>query len=280
LVWLGENKETGMRFSYSAVWDDTVAMLRAHASLLVAVAGVFLFLPALFIGQFLPQPQADPNQMGAAMIAYFSKNWDWFLLSNLVNMAGAITMFQLLLSPRGETVGAAIRRSLPILPIYFAATLLVALLIGLAVILILVPLVLLLGPSAATSEAAAIVPILLMLPVAYLFGRVVPLGPVVVMEERYNPIRALRRTFYLTRSRGWAVLGLVLLVFLAGGVVDFAISRVFGALFLYIAGTGLGGLLTVILSSLFGAILSTIIIVLFAAIYRRLLAGETPNRGT
>ena len=267
-----------MRFSYSAVWDDTVAMLRAHASLLVAVAGVFLFLPALFLGYLLPQPQVDPAEMGAAMVAYFSDNWDWFLLANLVNMAGAITMFQLVLGPPGETVGTAIRRSMPILPVYFAATLLVAFMIGVAVMLILVPLALLLGESAAASGTVVVVPLLVA--AAYLFGRVVPLGPVVVMEERYNPVRALRRSFRLTRSLGWAVLGLVMLVFLAGSIVDFAISRVFGALFLYVAGAELGGLLTTILSSLSGAILSMLVIVLFAAIYRLLLTRDSPNSGT
>ena len=267
-----------MRFSYSAVWDETVSMLRAHASLLFAVAGVFLFLPALYMGQFLPQPKVEPAEVGAAMVAYFSDNWDWFLLANLINMAGAITMFQLLLGPPGETVGAAIRRSMPILPVYFAATLLVAFMIGVAVMLILVPLALLLGESAATSGAVVIAPLLLA--VAYIFGRVVPLGPVVVMEERYNPVRALRRSFRLTKSLGWSVLGLVLIVFIAGSIVDFALSRVLGALFLYVAGAELGGLLTLILTSLFSAILSTIIIVLFAAIYRRLLAREAPNSGT
>jgi hypothetical protein len=269
-----------MRFSYSAVWDETLSMLRTHASLLFAVAGVFLFLPALYMGQFLPQPKVEPAEMGAAMVTYFSDNWDWLLLANLINMAGAITMFQLLLGPPGETVGAAIRRSLPILPIYFAATLLIAVLIGTVILLVLVPLVLLLGPTAATSGAASIIPVLLLLPVAYLFGRMVPVGPVIVMEERYNPVRALRRSFRLTRSLGWSVLGLVLLVFIAGAIVDFAITRVLGALFLYLAGPGLGGLLMLILASLFSAVLSTIIITLFAAIYRRLIARESPNNGT
>jgi hypothetical protein len=34
-----------MKFSYNAVWDHTVALLRAHLALAAAVAGVFIFLP-------------------------------------------------------------------------------------------------------------------------------------------------------------------------------------------------------------------------------------------
>jgi hypothetical protein len=33
-----------MKFSYSAVWNDTVALLRSHGSLLLAIAGVFIFI--------------------------------------------------------------------------------------------------------------------------------------------------------------------------------------------------------------------------------------------
>ena len=39
-----------MKFSYSAVWDGTVRIFRGNASLLLAVAGVFLFLPLVIIG--------------------------------------------------------------------------------------------------------------------------------------------------------------------------------------------------------------------------------------
>ena len=38
-----------MKFSYSAVWSDTMRMLRQHGSLLLAVAGVFFLLPGLLL---------------------------------------------------------------------------------------------------------------------------------------------------------------------------------------------------------------------------------------
>ena len=36
-----------MKFSYSEVWADTVAMLRENLAIIAALAGVFLFLPTL-----------------------------------------------------------------------------------------------------------------------------------------------------------------------------------------------------------------------------------------
>src|SRR4051812_38184352 len=51
-----------MSFSYNAVWEDAVRLLRQHAPLLAAIAGVFLFLPALLFAVFLPQP--TPPQGG------------------------------------------------------------------------------------------------------------------------------------------------------------------------------------------------------------------------
>ena len=46
-----------MKISYSAVWADTAALLRSHASLIATVAGVFIFLPGLLVAYFLPQPE-------------------------------------------------------------------------------------------------------------------------------------------------------------------------------------------------------------------------------
>ena len=46
-----------MTFSYSAVWDDTVRLLQAHGRLLAAIAGVFLFLPAVAFAIYLKPGQ-------------------------------------------------------------------------------------------------------------------------------------------------------------------------------------------------------------------------------
>lgn len=237
-----------MKFSYTEIWDDAARMMRANAPLLVAIAGVFLFLPALLAGYLLPPP--DERSYGA-IVDYYRANWGWLLLANVVNMVGAIAILLLLFDRKGATVGNALVASLTILPAYFAASLLSGLAVGLAGLLLLIP-----G--------------------LYLFGRLAPVGPIVVAEER-NPFRALSRSFALTKGHGWAVLGLVLLVAVAGLIVSFAVSAVFGSVALLLAGDRLGGLLVAILGALTSAALSTVLVVLFAAIYRRLSGSASSN---
>jgi hypothetical protein len=241
-----------MSFSYSDVWDDTVRMFRAHASLIAAVAGVFIFLPALLTSYFLPQPQGEQQQMMANMIAYVQANAHWLMLGRLFGMVGTIAIL-LLLFRNGVTVGGAIGSAFSLVLFYFVTTLLSGLLVGLGLLLLLVP-----G--------------------LYLLGRLTPVGVVVVAEGQRNPIEALRRSFDLTRGRGWSVLGLVLLVAIAGFVAVAATVAVFGALFLLIAGQDIGGLLVLILNAFAGTILEVVLILLFAAIYRALVPARSGAR--
>jgi hypothetical protein len=216
------------------------------------VAGVFIFLPALLTSYFLPQPQGEQQQMLANMIAYFQANAHWLLLGRLFGMVGTIAIL-LLVFRSGVTVGSAIASGFSLLLFYFVATLLSGLLIGFGMVLLLVP-----G--------------------LYLLGRLTPIGVVVVAEEQRNPVEALRRSFDLTKGRGWSVLGLVLLVAIAGFVAVAATVAVFGALFLLVAGQGVGGLLVLILNAFAGSALEVVLILLFAAIYRALAPAASGIR--
>lgn len=238
-----------MKFSYSAVWDDTVAMLRANSALVLAIAGAFLFLPALLVGHFIPQPTAEADEALAAMIAYVGANWHWLLLANVVNMVGAIAILLLLLDGAGRTVGGAIAAALPLLPAYFVATMLSGAAVGLASLFLLIP-----G--------------------FYVFARFAPLGPVVV-AERSGPLRALARCWELSKGKGWAIFLLVLIVALTGFIISIAISAVIGSILRLLSPGKVGDLLVLILNSFTSAVLSTVLIVLFAALYRALAPRET-----
>jgi hypothetical protein len=239
-----------MNFSYSAVWDDTVRMLKANSSLLAALAGVFLFLPSLLIAYFLPQEQVQPDKAVANLIGYMATNIHWLILTRIVNMVGTLAMLILLFARGGVTVGGAIGGSLRYLPGYFLASVVANLMIGAGLLLFLIP-----G--------------------LYLFGRLTPLGPVVVAEDRRGPIDAIKRSFQVTKGKGWAILGLVLIVAIAGFILSFAVTAVVGAVLLLIAGKSLGGFLLLILQSAATAALSTVLVVLFAAIYRSLAANPS-----
>lgn len=236
-----------MKFSYTEIWQDTVRMLRANAPLFLAVAGVFFFLPALLIAYFVPQPEGSNMATALAeMEAYMNANWHWVLLANIVNSMGAVAIYLLLFDPRGRTVGGALAGALPILPFYFILSLLttISVIAGLA---------------------------LLILPGIYLLGRLMPSGAVMVADGHRNPISAMRGSWGLTKGKGWAVAGLVLLIFVTGWIATLALTSVFGSIFLLVGGReGLGGLLVLILNAAIGSVLSLLLVVLCAAIYRRL----------
>jgi hypothetical protein len=238
-----------MKFSYSAVWADTVALLRSHASLLATVAGVFLFLPTLLIAHFLPQPEAVSfDRMGQLWSEYLVANWHWLLLARLIGMIGSIAIL-LLVFARGITVGGAIAAAFALLPAFFLASLLGSVGIGIGILLLIVP-----G--------------------LYLLGRLGPLNPVVVAEGHRNPIAALSRCWALTRGHGWAVLGLIIIVALAAAIVVAVASNLLGILFVLVAGQEVGRLLALIVATAGNAAMMTLLLVLGAAIYRRLSEGS------
>lgn len=242
-----------MTLSYSAIWDDVVRLLKSHGTLLAAVAGVFLMLPELLGAYFYPRPEAATmQQVIDQMGAYVRASWPALLATAIAGALGTITMLLLLFDRSGAlTVGSAIRRSFALLIPFIVATLLSNLLIALGFVMLLVP-----G--------------------CYLLGRLAPLGPVIVAEGA-GPIDAIRRTFDLTRRRGWAVFGFIAIVFVAGTVLIFAVSSVIGAVLLLVAGERTGGFLVLVIQAALGATLTTVTLVVYAAIYRRLAAEAQPT---
>jgi hypothetical protein len=239
-----------MKLSYSAVWADTAALLRGHASLIATVAGVFLFLPGLLAAYFLPQPQADDfAQLGRLWGEYASRNWHWLLLARLVNMVGEIAIL-LLIFARGITVGGAIAAAAALLPSYFAALVLGNVAIGLGTLLLIVP-----G--------------------LYLLGRLGPLASVLAAENRRNPIAAIGRCWAVTQGHGWAILGIILIVAIAAMIVVAVASALLGIVFILVAGQEVGQMLALIVRTLGSAAMTTLLLVLGAAIYRQLSEGRS-----
>src|SRR5687768_11598737 len=96
-----------MKFSYSEVWNGTVELLRANAAIVIALAGVFIFLPALIMAHFIPSPVVEkPEDFVRMWSEYLTVNGHWLLLSRLITMVGVISLLLHFIIPRGATVGA------------------------------------------------------------------------------------------------------------------------------------------------------------------------------
>lgn len=246
-----ETPRTKTKLSYSTVWDDTAALLRAHGSLIAALAGAFLFFPALLLGYFGPRAEAiAPDRVVEAMTAYLAARWPWILLTRLIEAAGSLAMLQLVLGPRGTSVGGAIAAAVRLLPFYFLAFLIGNLMVGFGLFLLIVP-----G--------------------LYLMARLAPLAPIFVAEQRRHPIEALGRAFELTKGQGWAILGLILLVGIGGAVTMIVANLLTGTLLILIAGKGLGAFLAQIVGAATGAAFATLLLILYAALYRALAGSRS-----
>jgi hypothetical protein len=239
-----------MKFSYSEVWEDTIALLRAHGTLMVAIAGAFAFLPTLLLDFFLPPPAPSPGDASEAfqmIVDYYRGNALWFLLDWLLTMVATLAIQRLVLA-RDTTVSAAIGTGAAVLPFYLLASLIGGLIIGFGLFL-------------------------LILPGLYLMARLTVVGPVLVAEPRRNPIDVISRSFQLTRNRGWAILGLLVLIFVAGVIVMRVAIMLFGIVFSLLAGDALERLLMAIVTSAVGAAFTVLMAVVYAAIYRAISGG-------
>jgi hypothetical protein len=172
-----------MNFSYSAVWNDTVALLKSHGSLLLAVAGVFILLPLLMTAYFLPTPTSSTDPIGV-LGRYYRENWHWLALASLINSIGSIAIYKLIFSGRGLSVGQAIGGALALLPFFFIATMIVSVAIGVGFAF-------------------------LVIPGLYLLGRLAITAPTMVAENLRNPFSAMGESWRLTKGRGWAIAGLI-----------------------------------------------------------------------
>lgn len=238
-----------MKLSYSEVWADVIALLRSHASLIATVAGVFIFLPGLLVGYFLPQPEpASFDRIGQLWVEYLNSNWHWLLLNALVGMIGSIAIL-LLIFARGISVGGAIAAAVALLPSYFIASFLSSLAIGFGFVLLIVP-----G--------------------LYLLGRLGPLNALVVAETHRNPIAAIRRCWALTVGNGWAIVGLILIVAIAAAIVVGVATTLVGIVLVLVAGQDIGQLLVLIVRTAGNAAMMVLLLVLGAALYRRLSEGR------
>jgi len=240
-----------MQFSYSAIWDDTIRLTRQHFPLLVAIAGVFIFLPSLILAVMLPPAELSglsPDRMIQAMMDHWQRVAPWYVLGTLVTMVGTAAMLRLVFA-RDVTVGAALAFGLALLPFYFLLQLLISVILLIGFILLIVPCL-------------------------YLVGRLAPAAALMVAEKRRNPLDTISRSFAITKGRGWAVFGLVFIVGIVGGISVGVANTLLGIVFHLAAGRELATLLMAIVSCALSAAFATLIVMLYAAIYRALTASD------
>lgn len=253
-----------------AIWDDTVAFLRAEAALLIPLA-----LATLLIGDVVAT-LAQPGMRAGEGIANLLT-----LAALLLGLIGQLAIIALVLRPGssvGEALALAIRRVPRILVIGLIGALVAALVIA-------PPLFALrdtgfdlqLSETYQNLPAWALLYLTVSVVLAIWLGIRLSTLNALVVDRAPDVIAALRRAFAMTRGHMLRLLGVfalyVALLWVVSSVVRFVFGSVFG-----VVGQGLGSefsgnVLTALATGVVTATFSTIATVFLALVYRSLSKG-------
>lgn len=264
------------KLSLTEAWNEAAAFVKREARLLFPIALLFVALPMTAVRLLMP-PEAPPGQLpeaGAWMAALPA--------AIIVGMIGNIAIATLALRP-GTSVGEALANGLRRMPVLLGTTLLIGIAsaaVGLAVVTLVA---ILFGGGAAPSQQGAVrvvlVALVVLLPLAfYVFARLVATTPAAA-AERVGPIGLIRRSWSLTASSAWTLVGFLLLVSVLFVVISVAAGAVLGILFIAAAGPPEPGsasaILILIADALINSVIAVYMTVMVARIYAQ-LSGSAP----
>lgn len=275
-----------MDFDMNRTWSQAIALVRANFQLLAVIAGVFVLLPALAVYAAMPQVislfdvNADPETLDAQMTAALPKLAIYGLVAFLFEMVGYMAMIALVGGGR-PTVGESIMKGVKAIPTVVGAS--IVLMLGFFMVAFVIALIagVIAGLAAASGSAAgagliSVVTSLGMLAaMAYLFARLAPLLPVIVLEGEYNPLKAIGRAWRLTKPRAWAILGFFALLFVAYLVISMVLMTLLSAFGL--AAGGASVFVTGVFAGLLGAAVTMLMSAILVSIHQQ-LSGPSPER--
>lgn len=225
-------------------------MLGSDMALLVAIAGVFFLLPGLILSFRLP-PIEDVSNFGA-VAAVLRPYLPLIFLISLIQMAGQLAIWSLVMASGRLTVGEAIKAALLFLPFYFVINLASNIIIGLGLLLFI-------------------------LPGLYLATRLAPIGVIAIAENIRNPLVAIRRSFSVTTGNALPIFAFLLIVGIVFLLISVVCSIVFGSVFALLgfdmAVGGAGAALLAVVSGLISAAGTTVFTLMAVSIYRQLTGG-------
>lgn len=250
-----------------------------------AIIGLFFFLPYFAVTLLVPQaanppgpdvaPGASPDAAARAaldqMTAAYADNWPVLLGVTVIQFIGSLTLLSLLGNPDSPTVGQSLRRGMAAVPSYFAAQLLSAMFVAVAIG---VPLGLISYVAPGFIVGAALLG--LMLVAIYLFVKFSLVAPVVAIEGVRNPIAALTRSWRLTKGNSFRIATFILLLFVTIGIVTTLASMVLGLVFA-LFDQGVADIGNAAVASLVNTVLGVIFVLVLAAVHGQ-LAGPSSQQ--
>ena len=223
-------------FDSSRAWSDAAAAVTTNRDVLLALAGVFVVLPAFAIAVLLPFPVpqdgVSPQAMVATWGAYYRSNWSALVAVALLQMIGTLAMLALFTDQARPTVSAAIRQGFVRTPTVIAAQLLLGAAVG---AMLLLPVAL---GGALQSPAFTALAVLGALGLGiWAWIRASLVAPAVMVDGLTNPLAALKRSWQITEGNvlrlllfyALLIIAFVIVTLVLGGIVQLLLALVLGA---------------------------------------------------
>lgn len=260
-------------FDSNRAWTDAANMVSANRDLLLALAGVFLVVPAFAVAMLLPPPQPAEGAEFEAILAtlgtYYQSNAVVLVAMALFQMIGTLTILALFTDSRRPTVGEAIRLGFRYTPTAIAAQLILGMAIGAMVLL---PITL--GGATKSPGFTA-----LALLAAFGLGvwamiRLSLVAPSVIVDRLVNPLRALERSWRLTEGNVLRLLAFYALVLIGFVVIMLVAEGITRLLLILVASAKTTDIVATLVGTLMQAVMSVYFVAISAASHRQ-LAGPS-----
>ncbi len=242
-----------MKLDFTAAWNDAVALLKAHKDMVLPIAGVFILLPTILLGYFVPEPDIpaglDEQHTLAIMIQFYKDMAPWLILTTILAIIGNLAIYLLVLNDEKPTVGQALSLAMG----FFVPMFIANLLSGMAVIFGL---------------------ILLIVPGIYLAIKFSLLGPALVAENIKSPVAALSRSWQLTKGNSLNILAFYLIIGVVALIIYLVVVGITGALAALALPASAALLLTAVISGIMEMLLSVTFLFIAMAVYRQLSAAK------
>lgn len=263
-----------IKLDTNRAWQAAHAAILGNRETVLAVAGVFFFLPALAFALLYPQPPAatapmTPEQAGEFFRKFYLESFPYVLAMTAAQTVGAMALFRLFAQARATTVGDALGKGLVDTLVFFGAMLMVGIAAGIGVTLIVA-----LGVATGVQAVAGLAAAVALGAMLYVWIRVLLAMPAIAIEDIRNPVAAVRRSWALTRGNTGRIVLFLLLLMLAYMVIVGVATLVLGLVLALALGTKGAGIAVAIVSSALGTVFLLYLYTSLAAIHRQ-LAGPT-----
>jgi hypothetical protein len=263
-------------FDSNRAWTDAGSMVSANRDLLLALAGVFLVVPAFAVGVLLPPPElAEGTEIEAfwpILGNYYQSNAIVLVAMALFQMIGTLTILALFTDSGRPTVGEAIRLGFRYTPTAIAAQLILGMAIGAMVLL---PITL--GGATKSPGFTA-----LSLLAAFGLGvwamiRLSLVAPAVIVDRLVNPLRALERSWRLTEGQVLRLLAFYVLVLIGFLVIMLVAEGVTKLLLMLVASEKTTDIVATLVGTLMQAVMSVYFVAISAASHRQLSGASVQS---